>query len=60
MSFAVVPLVAFTSSRRKMGQFVNSGLTQVLAWTTAALIVTLNLKYLSDYFGLSDRLAALW
>ncbi|MCC7008055.1 MAG: Nramp family divalent metal transporter [Acidobacteria bacterium] len=60
LSFAVVPLVAFTSSRRKMGRFVNSSAVQVLAWSTAALIVALNVKYLSDYFGLSERVGHLF
>jgi manganese transport protein len=60
LSFAVVPLVIFTSSRRKMGTFVNSTTIKVLAWTTAALIVTLNVKYLFDYFGVSERLATLF
>ncbi|AMY09403.1 Divalent metal cation transporter MntH [Luteitalea pratensis] len=53
LSFAVVPLVAFTSSRTKMGAFVNPVWVKVLAWTTAGLIVSLNTKYLSDYFGIT-------
>jgi len=42
LSFAVVPLVLFTGSRAKMGEFVNSRPLQVLAWFTAALIAGLN------------------
>ena len=53
LSFAVVPLVAFTSSRAKMGEFVNPRWIKVLAWTTAGLIVSLNAKYLLDYFGIT-------
>ena len=53
LSFAVVPLVVFTSSRAKMGDFVNPAWIKVLAWTTAGLIVSLNVKYLSDYFGIT-------
>ena len=56
LPFAVVPLVAFTSSRHKMGEFVNPRWIKALAWATAALIISLNLKYLSDYFGLTERL----
>jgi len=56
LPFAVVPLVAFTSNRRKMGEFVNPRWIKALAWATAALIISLNLKYLSDYFGLTERL----
>jgi manganese transport protein len=53
LSFAVVPLVVFTSSRAKMGDFVNPAWIKVLAWTTAGLIVSLNVKYLSDYFSIT-------
>jgi len=42
LSFAVVPLVAFTSSRAKMGRFVNARWLQAVAWTTAILIAALN------------------
>ena len=59
LSFAVVPLVVFTSSRAKMGDFVNPAWIKVLAWTTAGLIVTLNVKYLSDYFGITTWLVNL-
>ena len=56
LSFAVIPLIIFTSSRKKMGQFVNAGWVQVLAWLTAAIIVALNVKYLFDFFHLGDYL----
>jgi manganese transport protein len=42
LSFAVVPLVYFTSQKRKMGQFVNSRPLAILAWTTAVVIMGLN------------------
>jgi manganese transport protein len=42
LSFAVVPLVMFTGSRAKMGEFVNGRWLQGLAWFTAALIAGLN------------------
>ena len=42
LSFAVVPLVLFTGSRKKMGEFVNGPALQALAWFTAALIAALN------------------
>jgi manganese transport protein len=53
LPFAVVPLVAFTSNRLKMGQFVNPRWIQGLAWSTAAVIIALNVKYLSDFFGIT-------
>src|SRR5215468_3207606 len=54
LSFAVVPLVLFTSDRQKMGEFANAPIVKWLAWTTAAIIIALNVKYLSDFCGLTD------
>lgn len=48
LSFAVIPLILFTSDRRKMGDFVNSFPTRCLAWLTAGVIVVLNVKLLFD------------
>ncbi|HVX38312.1 MAG TPA: Nramp family divalent metal transporter [Gemmatimonadaceae bacterium] len=42
LSFAVFPLVSFTSDRAKMGEFVNPGWLKLLAWGTAILIAALN------------------
>ncbi|HEU5400557.1 MAG TPA: Nramp family divalent metal transporter [Terriglobales bacterium] len=42
LSFAVFPLVMFTNSKLKMGEFVNSWLTKTVAWATAVLIAVLN------------------
>jgi manganese transport protein len=42
LSFAVVPLVYFTSQRKKMGEFVNSPLLVGAAWTVAVVIMGLN------------------
>ncbi len=42
LSFAVVPLVQFTSDRAKMGEFTNPGWIRVLAWTAAVFIAVLN------------------
>ncbi|AMW05632.1 Nramp family divalent metal transporter [Gemmatimonas phototrophica] len=42
LSFAVFPLVQFTSDRRKMGEFVNSKPLRVAAYAVAAVIATLN------------------
>jgi len=42
LSFAVVPLVMFTSDKRKMGEFVNSQWLRNLSWFTAVLIAVLN------------------
>ena len=48
LSFAVIPLILFTSDRRKMGEFVNPPWVKILAWVTAGIIVLLNVKYLFD------------
>ncbi|HKF46500.1 MAG TPA: Nramp family divalent metal transporter [Terracidiphilus sp.] len=42
LSFAVVPLVIFTNSRTRMGQFANGPLLKWTAWFVAALIAGLN------------------
>jgi manganese transport protein len=42
LSFAVFPLVAFTSSRAKMGAFVNPTWLKIMAWATGLLIAGLN------------------
>ncbi|MBL9144309.1 MAG: Nramp family divalent metal transporter [Verrucomicrobiaceae bacterium] len=53
LSFAVIPLVMFTSNKAKMGEFVSPRWIQFLAWTTASIIVVLNVKFLADFFGLT-------
>ena len=42
LSFAVIPLVRFTSDRIKMGEFVNPRWLSGLAWVVAAIIASLN------------------
>jgi manganese transport protein len=44
LGFAVIPLIHFTSDRKKMGNFANSLKIKIAAWTCAALIVALNAK----------------
>jgi manganese transport protein len=53
LSFAVIPLILFTSDRRKMGDFAIPLWMKLLAWLTAGIIVALNVKYLADFFGLT-------
>ena len=50
LSFAVVPLVMFTSDRRKMGLFANGRTLTILAWVVTIIIVALNLYLLKDFF----------
>ena len=42
LSFAVIPLIMFTSDRKLMGEFVNPTWLKVLACTVATIIVGLN------------------
>jgi len=55
LSFAVVPLVLFTSDRRKMGDFVNPLWLKSLAWIVTAIIVVLNIKFLLDFTGITGK-----
>ncbi|MBV8486946.1 MAG: Nramp family divalent metal transporter [Planctomycetaceae bacterium] len=48
LSFAVIPLLHFTSNRRNMGAFVTPWWGQILGWVTAAVIVSLNGKLVVD------------
>jgi manganese transport protein len=48
LSFAVVPLVLFTGSRARMGEFANGRSLQALAWFTAALIAGFNVWLLVE------------
>ena len=50
LSFAVIPLVQFTSERAKMGVFTNPGWLKVLAWTIAGFIALLNAWLLIQTF----------
>ncbi len=56
LSFAVVPLVLFTSDRRKMGEFTNALGTKILAWGVTGIIVALNAKFLMDFCGITGWL----
>jgi manganese transport protein len=58
LSFAVIPLIHFTSNRRNMGEFATPLWGQCLAWATAAIIVGLNAKLVFDTIGEWVRLAA--
>ena len=42
LSFAVIPLISFTSDREKMGEFANKKWVVILALVTATIIVGLN------------------
>ena len=50
LGFAVWPLVRFTGERTKMGDFANRLWLKILGWTTAGIIILLNVKLLLDTF----------
>ncbi len=50
LGFAVWPLMRFTGNKAKMGEFVNPRWIKILGWTTAAIIIVLNVKLLFDTF----------
>jgi manganese transport protein len=51
LSFAVFPLVMFTSDKLKMGEFVNPLWQKILAYTIAVTIASLNFWLLAQVFG---------
>ncbi len=51
LGFAVWPLMRFTCEKAKMGEFSNPLWISILGWTTAIVIITLNLKLLFDTFA---------
>jgi manganese transport protein len=51
LPFAVIPLIQFTSDRNRMGEFSNPGWVRLLAWTAAAIIVSLNIWLVIRTFG---------
>jgi manganese transport protein len=48
LSFAVIPLIHFTSDKVIMGEFASKLWVKMLAWLTAAIVIALNLKLLID------------
>ena len=42
LPFAIIPLIHFTSDPARMGSFANALWVRVLAWTTASIVVVLN------------------
>lgn len=50
LSFAVVPLIIFTSNKSIMGKFANSGSVKYIAWFVSFIIIILNLYLLGQTF----------
>ena len=51
LSFAVVPLVRMTCSKRKMGPFASRWWVQALAWLATVALVVLNLELVYEELG---------
>jgi len=45
LPFAVIPLIRFTSDKRRMGEFASHAWVKVLAWSVAFVILGLNFWY---------------
>jgi manganese transport protein len=54
LPFAMFPLLSFTSSRSRMGQWKNGWLLMIAGWSSALLITAM------DIYGLPDALKAVW
>jgi manganese transport protein len=50
LPFAIIPLIHFTSDKKKMGNFFNPLWVKILAWVVATIIVVLNFKLVFDAF----------
>ncbi len=54
LPFAIIPLIHFTSDRKRMGSFASPAWLRTLAWITAVIIVGLNLRL--AYMSIADWL----
>jgi len=51
LSFAIFPLMSFTSDRKLMGEFANSLLVKIVGYTICTVIASLNLYLLFQVLG---------
>ena len=47
LPFAVIPLIQFTNSKDRMGSFANPSWVKILAWSAAAIILSLDIWLVS-------------
>lgn len=50
LGFAIVPLIIFVSSKKRMGVFAISTFWQIISWIVATIIISLNLLLLYNIF----------
>ncbi|PWT76322.1 MAG: iron/manganese transporter [Bacteroidetes bacterium] len=48
LGFAIIPLIHFVSDKQGMGSFAIDGITKILAWGVAAILLYLNAKLVFD------------
>jgi len=64
LGFAIIPLIHFVSDKTKMRGFHISKTTQIVSWTVATIIVSLNIKLVYDeitiWLETSENPTVLW
>ncbi len=48
LPFALIPLLHFTSSKKKMGEFASGKILIFFAWFASLIIISLNCKFISE------------
>jgi manganese transport protein len=60
LPFAVIPLIHLTGDRSRMGDFVNGPVMKLVAWITAAIILSLNAYLAWDTFSSAVHSTGPW
>lgn len=60
LGFAVIPLIHFTSDKKEMKEFAIKTWVKVLAWSSALIIVTLNVKLVTEEISEWGKVANPW
>ncbi len=64
LGFAIIPLIHFVSDRKKMHEFVIPVYVRILAWMSAAIIVSLNARLIfqqiTDWLSTSANPLIIW
>ncbi|MEJ5963066.1 Nramp family divalent metal transporter [Pedobacter immunditicola] len=60
LGFAVIPLIHFTSDKKQMKEFAIKTWVKVLAWSSALIIVTLNVKLVTEEISGWGKAANPW
>jgi manganese transport protein len=55
LPFAMIPLLQFTSSRKRMGQWANGWFLLILGWGSVVLITVMDLYSLPESFSTAWR-----